>query len=340
MRLLMKISVVTTSHWEGDPRLNRHVRYLRAAGFEGELVVTTSQSKLRSLLRGIGRIVRSDPEVILLPDPELFVFGSLAARLSGKRPVIDIHEDYPKTAAERPWIPGVLRPAVALFATLVMVLGRLLAWRVIVAAPQLARGGDILVLNIPDPGDFSVDDTPRLQQVVYVGEVFPARGTMEMVRLLAHLPEDVRLLVIGNVSPETRGEMLALVEELEVAERLELTGRLPHSESWDLASGSLAGLALLQPAPAYIGAVATKLWEYMAAGIPPVVSNLPGQAGVVEKIHPDLVCSTPEKAAEVITRLAQDPAFRDEVVARGRALVEEEWERTRPDQALQEAVAP
>lgn len=336
----MKLVIITSSHWEGDPRLNRHVRYLEAGGVTATLTVTTSGSKLVSLIRAIGAIVRADAEVVLLPDPELFVIGSVVAQMSGKRPVIDIHEDYPKTAAERPWIPGPLRPLIRLAAALSVWLGRLLANRVVVAAPELARPGDIMVINIPDPADFSIGTAPPKRQIVYVGEIFLARGALEMVRVLPQLLEDTRLLAIGKISERTRGEMLALAGELGVRDRLELPGRLSHSEAWAATTLSLAGLALFRPVPAYLDAVATKIWEYMAAGIPPVVSDLPGQAAVVGRIDPALVCSSPKEAAEVINRLATEPAFRDEVVARGRALVEEAWERSRPDLALQEALAP
>jgi hypothetical protein len=73
---------------------------------------------------------------VILPDQDLFLLGSLAVRLTGKRPVIDIHEDYAKAAAARSWIPGYLRPIVGLLARLAVALGRWAAWRAIVAAPE------------------------------------------------------------------------------------------------------------------------------------------------------------------------------------------------------------
>jgi hypothetical protein len=61
---------------------------------------------------------------------------------------------------------------------------------------------------------------------------------------------------------------------------------------------------------------------------------------VVERIDSVLVCSSTKEAARVIIRLASEPNFRQEVAARGRAVVEEQWERSRPDLAIQESISP
>jgi glycosyltransferase involved in cell wall biosynthesis len=87
-------------------------------------------------------------------------------------------------------------------------------------------------------------------------------------------------------------------------------------------------------------AVATKLWEYMAIGLPVVVSDLPGQSRVVSQIHADLVCPTPVEAADVIRRLADDPELRRTLGEQARRLVEEKWEASRPDRVVQSLLEP
>lgn len=124
------------------------------------------------------------------------------------------------------------------------------------------------------------------------------------------------------------------------AHQIEVTGRLDHSEAWRLAGGALAGLNLLRPVPAYRDAVATKLWEYLAVGTPPVVSDLPGQAHLVSGLDPQLVCRSIDDAVSVITALSRDVARRRRIAESGRRLVEEAWAKNRPDLALQGAVAP
>ncbi len=336
------IVIVTSAHWAGDPRLNRHLDYLRRGGHRVTLTTTSeSGSRIRAALHALGAIFKAQARIVVLPDPELFFFGALLSRLTGKQPVLDIHEDYPKVVASRVWAPKPLKPLIRVATAAVVALGRLVAWRVIVAAPELAARGDVVVLNLPEPegSDVShpIDERPTL---VYVGDVTLSRGALEMVSLLALLPDRYELLLIGRTSDDTRELIMNTARDLGVHERLTLTGRLPHQEAWERASGSVAGLCLLQPAPAYRDAVATKIWEYMATGLPPVVSDLPAQRRLVSSIEPSLSCRTTEAAAIVVTRLAEDSAFRDKVTTTARAVYERAWEQTRPDLAIQSVFEP
>jgi glycosyltransferase involved in cell wall biosynthesis len=142
--------------------------------------------------------------------------------------------------------------------------------------------------------------------------------------------------VIGQVGDEAE----EIFRPAAISGAAVLTGRLDHSDAWDRASGCVAGLCLLRPVPAYAEAVATKIWEYMAVGLPPIVSDLPGQRRLVEKIHPDLVCESAEEVAEVVTRLIDDRALRDELAERSRRMYDEAWSAWRPDLAIQDAFAP
>ena len=336
------VTVVSSAHWQGDPRLNRHVAYLQAAGIEAEFVTTKSSSgRVASAVNAVVTVMRLRSPVVILPNPELFLFGTLAARLTGKRPVIDIHEDYPKVAAARQWIPDLARPLVGWLAGLFTWLGRILAWRIVVAAPELASPGDYLVLNVPDPGSFSPSASAgSSRRLVYVGDVTVARGVLEMVDTLGELDAEFELVVIGAVDDETRRLVTSKASKLGVTDRLNLAGRLPHAEAWALARESVAGLNPLRPVPAYREAVATKLWEYMAAGLPPLVSDLPGQSAVVSEIDPALVCATAKEFAEQAIRLSRDTGFREEVVTTGLEMVNRKWSEHRPDLTIQEAVTP
>jgi len=335
--------VVTSAHWPADPRLNRHVEYLRRGGWAAQLVAhhpANRAARTITSFRVIGEMARRRPEVVVLPNPELHVIGSIAARLLGIKPVLDIQEDYSRVAATREWIPTPMRPLVRVLTRAWEWLGRKLADAVVVAAPELFREGDFLVMNMPDPAEARAQTETDPNLVVYVGDVTRARGAIEMVEVLCDLGPSHELLVVGRVDEPTRAEMERLAAQEGVADRLHIMGRLDHADAWERASRAVAGLCLLRPEPAYLAAVATKIFEYMAYGVPPVVSDLPGQAAAVSALHPELVCSTPEAAANVIRRLGTDLMFRKEVVERGVRLADERWEEKRPDLALQRAVEP
>jgi glycosyltransferase involved in cell wall biosynthesis len=262
------------------------------------------------------------------------------ARLTGKRPVIDIHEDYAKAAMARVWVPDWARPVVKMLASLAVSAGRLASWRVLVAASELARPGDRLAPNIPDPTSLPLTPHDGSNRIVYVGDVTEARGAVAMVEVLSELDETFRLSLIGKAGDEIRENIVSLAAHLGVTDRLELIGQLEHDRAWSTARGALAGLNLLQPVPAYREAVATKLWEYMAIGLPPVVSDLPGQRRLVERLDPDLVAGSTNQAAAILTALSHDPARRTALAEEARRIAESAWEENRPDLVVQGTFEP
>ncbi len=334
------VEIVTTAHWEGDPRLNRHVRYLSDAGHSVTLTSFKRAGRLSAMWRGHAAIMRSRAQIVIIPDPEMFLTGSLAARFKGKLPVIDIHEDYGRAAMAREWVPSWGRWLVRVLAGAAVSLGRLAAWRVLVAAPELSREGDFTALNLPDPQSLPISVYHGSRRLVYVGDVTRARGALAMIEVLAELDETFDLLLIGNVNTEVADSIVAKAEALGIADRVEMTGRLGHDEAWNKATGALAGLNLLEAAPAYRLAVATKLWEYMAVGLPPIVSSLPGQARLISRIDPALVVDTPADAAAMAQAIASDPDRRAAIATKGRQLLERAWDENRPDLTVQRAVEP
>jgi glycosyltransferase involved in cell wall biosynthesis len=319
--------------------LNRHVRYLEEAHVTARLKYFESSSRwsrLANVIRMAVAVWKERPDAVILPDPELFVIGALVARIRGIKAVADIHEDYSRAAYGRKWIPGWLKPIFAALAGVNDWLARRSAHVVVVAAPELSDADSVLVMNTPNPDDFIVpDETVDTPTVVYVGDVTEARGALSIAELARRMSH-VRFLVIGKSTVDLAQHMV----EIGGDGQLELAGRLAHAQAWEAARGAVGGLSLLTPVPAYRDAVATKLWEYCAAGIPPIVSDLPGQRGFVDRIDDSLVVKDLDEAVTVITRLIEDPAWALDVSRRSRREAETAWAETRPDLALQRAVVP
>jgi glycosyltransferase involved in cell wall biosynthesis len=334
------VAIVTTAHWEGDARLRRHVAYLGRCGISARIVSFANDGRFRATIRAMGEILTTPAPMVLLPDPELFAIGSLLARARRKKPILDIHEDYRKAASGRRWVPHGLTGPVAIAADWAVRLGRLTAWRVVVAAPELAGPEDRVVLNIPEPGSLPRRDAPDGFQLVYVGDVTLLRGAAEMAELIGLLDDRFELLIVGRIEPEARNVIEEIAARDGSEERISMIGRLEHEDAWRAAAGALVGLNLLQQVPAYREAVATKLWEYLAVGLPPVISDLPGQRHLVRSIDPDLVCASLQEAASVIRRLADDEDFRRTVVGAGYEVYKRSWDERRPDLTIQSALTP
>jgi glycosyltransferase involved in cell wall biosynthesis len=96
-------------------------------------------------------------------------------------------------------------------------------------------------------------------------------------------------------------------------------GRRPPQEAWSLAAGAWAGLSLLEATPAFVAAVPSKLYEYLACGLAAVVSPLPRQADLVRESGAGEIAASSREAAEILERWAAEPALVDAHAGAGRA---------------------
>jgi glycosyltransferase involved in cell wall biosynthesis len=312
--------ILTTAHHREDARLNRHVAALRRAGVSTGLLAIDASRLVRfagaaMLVYRTLRAVR--PASVVFPDPELFVAGPLVANRMGVRSVLDVHEDYRAVAVSRDWIPRPLRAIVGSLAAASTSWGRKVASATIVAAPHLARPGDIVVPNIPDISFFpSSDIREQRKSVVYVGDVSESRGVLTMLEIIKGIP-GLTLELIGPITADIEHRVRKQTQTDGTADRVIITGRLPYTEAWERAAGAIAGLAMLQPTPAYNEAIPSKLWEYMAVGIPIIASDLPAQRSLIEESGGGVVVSRPAKATIVLQDWLDNPDSGREIGAAG-----------------------
>ena len=78
-------------------------------------------------------------------------------------------------------------------------------------------------------------------------------------------------------------------------------GRLNPTSSWELSKGAWAGLSLLEPTPAFVEAVPSKLYEYAFMGIPVIATNLPRVAELIVEGGFGFVVNTSEVVTQSVT---------------------------------------
>jgi glycosyltransferase involved in cell wall biosynthesis len=262
----------------------------------------------------------SRPDVVQFHDPEL-IFAALALRKGSCRVIYDVHEDVPADIRSKRWIPSLLRPLVALLAGMVE---RQTARRfdaIVAATPVIAerfrRYGArvVLVRNSVKLAEFAQEALPatRRRQAVYVGRISFDRGLVEMVESCraAGLP----LVMAGNIGTQEK----AWLERL--GEGAEWRGRLDRAGVARLLSESSVGICLLHPEPNYLHALPTKLFEYMAAGLPVITSDLPVSRKIVEQAGCGLVVAHGDSEAltGALSQLAGDSTQAEAMGSRGRA---------------------
>ncbi|MGR3434185.1 MAG: glycosyltransferase [Shimia sp.] len=354
-RRALRIAHVTSGHEAHDTRIAaKQCAGLAAAGHDVALVVRRPLEdrtpppgmRLVTVPRPAGRadrFVRTaraaiaaaralDPDIYHLHDPELLPHGIALAR-RGAVVVYDVHENYRASLPNRTWLPGPLRDGAARAVAALEARMARHGW-IAAATPEIAAlfppARTALVQNFPALAEFGTPPpyAGRPRRLVYVGAITEERGITDILAALpagrARLP-DVGFDLIGP-APE------ALLETMRAMEGWAATtwhGRRDRAEVVALLGRAQIGLVTLRDVPRYRTSQPTKLYEYMAAGIPFLASDFPEWRAQVGAEAGRYVRPGPDALAPALIALLETPeAARAAMGAAGRALVAERfsWE--------------
>jgi glycosyltransferase involved in cell wall biosynthesis len=346
--------IATTVHPICDVRiLYREARSLARAGYEVEVigpppetgsslgiagvtltVIPRETRRLRRAVLGGWRLLRMllerRPDVVHLHDPELLWVG-LVLRLARRRVVFDLHEDLPLQVLAKPWIPRRLRRAASRAAAVALrVVPRrfdgLVAATDVVARRFPACRRPVVLCNYPVldlvPRRTRTHGTPT--RFIYVGRISRERGALEMLRALAELDRaDVELTVVGTVSPGLRGELANAV----ASRRVRLIPWEPPLRIYEHLAQADVGVMCLDPLQRFVDALPVKLFEYMAAELPVIVSDLPRLREIVQGADCGLLVDPLDSSslADAMRRLADSPEERRRLGENGRNAVRERY---------------
>jgi glycosyltransferase involved in cell wall biosynthesis len=283
------------------------------------------------------RAAAARPEVIHAHDAAMLLPGLLAARRCGARLVYDSHE----LATGVPYRGGAW-PAVVATAERI---GAPRADATITVSDGIAarlseryrlRSEPVVIRNLPDlppPGaapapdlrrELGVGDAPL---IVHQGAATPGRGCETLLDAIALLPE-AHLLFLGAEGPHVEGLMgSAAVRGL--AARTHLLGPVPPETLLSHTAQADIGVSLLEDScENHRLALPNKLFEYLAAGLPVVVSDLPEAATLVRtrRVGWSADAADPQSVAAALREaLARqdDEGLRARI---GKAVAELSWE--------------
>ena len=306
----MKVVHVTSVHTPFDVRIFRKMcRSCADAGWDVVLVaphsasgtfdgltvkaVPVRKSRLaRALLtscQAVRAALRERPDIMHFHDPELMPWAWLLA-MRGRKVIFDMHENLPAAILSKTWIPRAVRRVLS---SIWYRLEKLMLGRVAVIFaensyraryPGLTRHETILNMPIVDALTGICARKHAEWSVGYVGSVAPQRGsiiTLEALALLQRAGLRLRYECIGAASASHMDELRATVNRLGL-DNVVFAGALPAKEAWTRLARCHVGLAVLQPVPNYLESYPTKLFEYMALGLPVVVSDFPLYRTIVE----------------------------------------------------------
>jgi len=303
--------------------------YVRRPGLLGRLLA------LPGLAR---RAARSGARVLHANEPDAWLAALIAARGSGARVVLDVHEHYPSTFAAlhapRP-VAGMAAFAVRCF----------IRWAsrcadaTVVAKDGLSedcRGRVISARNyalLASAPETAAHGAERVPVIVHAGAMTRARGWPVLLDAMARMRVPVRLRLIGRFTDGSEAAFRVRVAELGLADRVHTAPWMPHAAMMRELARADIGVVLFQPGLAnHIHALPHKLFDAMAVGLPVIVPCHAGEvAAAVTESGAGLVvdAADPDAVAKSLDLLADVPALRAQLGAAGRAAVERRycWER-------------
>lgn len=259
-------------------------------------------------------------DVVLIHDPEL-VFS--VAGVTDVPVVWDVHEDTAAAVSYKDWIPVGLDRAVAAGVRMME------RWAERRLDLLLAEAGYRDRFRLPHPvvpnSTLVAVDAPAAGtgRVVCVSTLTRARGALDLIevgRLLR--PAGIVLDLIGPAAPD-------VIEELRRADidgDVRWYGRLPHEDVMERMRGATAGLSLLHNERNYRHSHPTKVFEYLAQGLPVVATPLPLVVEVVERHEVGILVPfrDPEAAAAAVIDLNANDEGRISMGRNGIAAVRSE----------------
>lgn len=256
--------------------------------------------------------------------PDALVFAAAIPKLMGARVILDLHDLMPEFFASRTGssMSGATVRLVALqermscaFADAVVTVTD--RWRHTLAARGVPLEKSAVVMNLADTHLFSPCDPKEPGQgfrVVYHGTFTERYGVDLLVRaagLLRDRIDGLRIDLLGD--GEQRADLMDLVDDLGVEDIVHLSqSMIPAEDLPAILSRANVGVVPNRSNIFTEGILPTKLLEYVAMGIPVIVSHT---AGVAEYFDDAMVCffqpGRPDELADRILLLATNPEKRD-----------------------------
>ncbi len=259
-------------------------------------------------------------DIYHLHDPELLPYAKKIKR-SGKKVVFDSHEDVAEQIYDKEWIPLIIRKIVSklyhLYET--SVVKRLDA--VIAATPYIGelfcnRARKIAIVNnYPKLDEIEYHTNPFIEReaiVCFAGSIDELYGHSIMLKAMENI--QATLLIAGD-------------HNIETTKNIKYLGRLDRKEINDLYGRAVAGLCFNLPRGNFINSQPTKMFEYMAAGLPVICSDFPHWKEIIEQSEAGICVDSNDvqKIKDAIDLLLSNRRYANLLSLNGRKAAEEKY---------------
>lgn len=290
--------------------------------------------------------MKQNAHIYQLHDPEFLPWGVLLKLTTKAKIVYDVHENVRKQILNKTWLPSWSRKPLSLAYVLIEKACLPFIDEIIIAEDSylenyrgrknLAAIRNYPILSYLEPhADTTAErakEPDHSFKVTYVGGITGLRGALELVEALrivkANGHQEVKLNLIGPVMPaDLKDELDGLVQKYGLERLVFVPGPVPLEKVFAILRQSHIGIAVLHPDPNYVESLPTKLFEYMAAELPVIVSNFPLWKEIVEGNECGLTVDPlkPQEIAQAIEYLLDHVDVRKRMGENGRRAVLEKY---------------
>lgn len=279
-----------------------------------------------------------DADVYELHDPELLLYVKKLKKM-GKKVIFDSHEDYQKQILEKHYIPSILRRFVKLVYSIIE--NRACKYLDAVLFPSaenpfLGRVKNcVAIYNTPILDEFITKTSfdQKDDKVCCIGSLTESRGITALVE--ACYIVGVPLVLGGEFSPEEYGEQLKNKKEYSI---VEYKGYCSREDVVDIYNKCLIGTDTILPMGQYdcTDSLSTKVYEYMAMGLPYITSNFKYNMEIIDEYQCGIYVdpSSSNEIAESIKFLLNNKETAKKMGENGKQLVENKFNWQKDEQRL------
>jgi len=366
------LAIVTSIHPDFDSRVWKHAVSMAALGHQVDLIcpwdvpageerkgvrILSFPKTTRRLYRPFVIPIRVLSRLIpILKNVHLVHFHDLdllpwMALVSLFKPVVyDVHENYSEEMLVREWVPKLLR--VPLYYAVLygqLFLSQIIRNIVLVTPAQDAqfKHPRLRVFHLKNYASLSLldevkdDYMERADTVICVGSGYESNGTLlilEIAALLKSSAHPIRFLLPDRfASNKFRDRFLQMRQEKGLGDMVDLfPNMLPHLLMSVLNQSTIALSPNLRVAKQEM-AIPTKFFEYMAAGLPIVCSDLPYAIELLTR-HPIGMLAQPEDPqtfARAIVELVENRSSAYELGKEGQRIFKAQYSWDSQIQSLQ-----
>ena len=348
-----KVCHFSTVHNVADTRVfHRECIAIHRAGFDVVLIVPNGRDdeidniKIKHIPIVRGRLrrffistfqvliacYREKADIYHYHDPELMIAGMIL-RLSGKKVIIDIHDDVLYFMNNKHYLPISIRKPIGLGVLMLQKFLILFHSGVVTATPFISkRFGKrhvISVQNFPEYSRFErckqIPYDQRPLKFIFTGVMHEKAGFINYLKTASLFDSDYTIDIVGRFSPQS------LVKKLQPYSAIQFKPWMEYDSVLHEIMSSRAGLCLYPSTPQFVESYPRKFFEYMAAGIPVIASDFPLWREIIHKNGAGLLVNpeSPEDISDAIKWIATNQTEAKQMGKNGRKLVEEIycWEK-------------